>query len=335
MKRTIYFGLCAIVLIAFAGSAFVGEMLGQGVLHPQVRPLDLTSIQSSRLALQEIGAVPEDFAVKAPDGVVLRGWKVSSAHANGDWVLLYHGQSDNRTGMIGQAMLLLRHGYCVVMMDSRAHGESGGNMATYGYLERQDTRIIIDTLDVSENPHDIYDLGSSMGAAIALQSAAVDSRIDGVIAESSFSDLREASYDYAGLHWSSWLGKTLFRPGTWTVISTAEKEGHFSVEEVSPEKSERVRPFAVLLICDGADTVIPCRHSRQIFRAAVGPKELWELPRAQQASAIGAEPAEYERRVIGFLDHLRQSAAYANHEIAFLSLHPSNKIQIMMNEWLH
>jgi hypothetical protein len=222
--------------------------------------------------------------------------------------------------MIGQATLLLHHGYGVVIMDSRAHGESGGNMATYGYLERQDTRAIIDKVDASEKPHNIYALGSSMGAAIALQSAAVDSRIDGVVAESSFSDLREASYDYAGLHWSSWLGKTLFRPGTWTVISTAQKEGHFSVEEVSPEKSVRIRPFAVLLICDGADTILPCRHSQRIYRAAAGPKELWELPRAQHASAIGADPAEYERRVIGFLDHLRQSSAHSNHEIAFLSL---------------
>ena len=35
--------------------------------------------------------------------------------------------------------MLLRHGYSVVMMDARAHGVSGGKMATYGLLERQDT----------------------------------------------------------------------------------------------------------------------------------------------------------------------------------------------------
>jgi uncharacterized protein len=335
MKRTIYFGICTLALIPFAVSALVGEMLGRGVLHPLVRPLTQVSIRSSEQALQEIGAVPEDFAVKAPDDVLLRGWKVKPPNANGDWVLLYHGQSDNRTGMIGQATLLLHHGYSVTMMDARAHGESGGNMATYGWLERQDTRAIIDALKISETPRNIYALGSSMGAAIALQSAAVDPRIDGVVAESSFSDLREASYDYAGLHWSSWLGKTLFRPGTWTVISTAQEEGHFSIEEVSPEKSVSMRPFAVLLICDGADNIIPCRHSRRIFRAAVGPKELWEVPRAQHASAIGAEPAEYERRVIGFLDHLRLSAAPSYSETVFLSPPPSNKFRFMMYQWPH
>ncbi len=309
MKRTIYLGICAAALILFLGSAVVGEFLGRGVLHPMVRPLTPQSIQASEQILQAVGAFPEDFAVSAPDGVLLRGWKVRPARASGDWVLLFHGVSDNRTGMTGQAALLLRHGYGVVMMDARAHGESGGNMATYGWLERKDTRAIIDALNMTETPRNVFALGSSMGAAIALQSAAVDLRIAGVVAESSFSDLREVTYDYAGLHWSPLLGMTLFRPGTWTVISTAQKEGGFSVDEVSPEKSVAVRPFPVLLICDGSDHIIPCRHTRRIFRAATGPKELWEVPGADHASAIGAEPAEYDRRVIAFLGNLPRRAA--------------------------
>jgi uncharacterized protein len=279
-------------------------MLGRGVLHPMVRPLTPSSIRATERVLEAVGATPEGFTVTAPDGVLLRGWKVRPPGANRDWVLLFHGVSDNRTGMTGQAALLLRHGYSVTMMDARAHGESGGKMATYGWLERRDTQAIVDALIATETPRKLFALGSSLGAAIALQSAAIEPRIAGVVAESSFSDLREVTYDYAGLHWSPWLGKTLFRPGTWTVISTAQKEGGFSVDEVSPEKSVGVRPFPVLLICDGSDHIIPCRHTRRIFRAATGPKELWEVPRTDHASAIGAEPAEYERRVITFLDKL-------------------------------
>jgi uncharacterized protein len=310
MKRTIYFGICAVVLITFLGSAIVGEMLGRGVLHPMARPLTPQLIQASERVLQTVSAIPEDFVVTAPGGVLLSGWKVRPTRSSGDWVLLFHGVSDNRTGMTGQAVLLLRHGYGVVMMDARAHGESGGNMATYGWLERNDTHAIVDALYAAESPRNLFALGSSMGAAIALQSAAVEPRIAGVVAESSFSDLREVTFDYAGLHWSPLLGETFFRPGTWTVISTAQKEGGFSVDEVSPEKSVSVRPFPVLLICDGSDHIIPCRHTRRIFRAATGPKELWEVAGADHASAIGVEPAEYERRLIAFLDNLRRGATH-------------------------
>jgi uncharacterized protein len=309
MKRTIYFCISAIPLIAFLGSAVVGEMLGRGVLHPMVRPLTQEAVRASEQVLQSVGAIPEDFAVMTPDGVLLRGWKVRTPRSSGDWVLLFHGVSDNRTGMTGQAALLLHNGYNIVMMDARAHGESGGDMATFGWLERRDTHAIVDVLSMTERPRNLFALGSSMGGAIALQSAAVEPRIAGVVAESSFSDLREVTYDYAGLHWSPWLGKTLFRPGTWTVISTAEKEGGFSVDDVSPEISVTVRPFPVLLICDESDHIIPCRHTVRIFKAAAGPKELWEVPGADHAAAIGAEPVEYERRVIKFLDNLRRSPA--------------------------
>jgi alpha-beta hydrolase superfamily lysophospholipase len=72
-------------------------------------------------------------------------------------------------------------------------------MATYGWLERNDTRAIADVLIATEHPMHIFALGESMGAGIALQSAEVDSRIEAVVAEALFASLREASYDYASL----------------------------------------------------------------------------------------------------------------------------------------
>jgi uncharacterized protein len=306
VKRVAYFAIGGTVLVAFLTSAIVGELMGQGVLHPMLRPLTSDSIQTSEAALHKSGANLEDILVTAPDGVLLRGWKVSPSKPNSDWVILFHGVSDNRTGMTGQAVILLRHGYSVVMMDARAHGDSGGSMATYGWLERKDTHEIVNALYASDAPKHLFALGSSMGAAIALQSAGIEPRIAGVVAESSFSNLREVTYDYAGLHWSPWLGKTLFIPGTWAVISKAREEGGFSPDDVSPEKAVASRPFPVLLICDQADRIIPCRHTRKIFAAATGPKELWEVPGAGHASALGADPAQYERRVIGFFQNVAE-----------------------------
>ena len=64
-----------------------------------------------------------------------------------NWVLLFHGVADNRMGVLGFADFLLRHGYGVVMMDSRAHGESGGTQATYGWQERGDVKDIVNQLE--------------------------------------------------------------------------------------------------------------------------------------------------------------------------------------------
>ena len=174
-------------------------------------------------------------------------------------------------------------------------------MATYGWKERYDTVAITDALYSTEDVHHLGALGVSMGAAIALQSAAVAPRIDVVIAEDPFADLREVSYDYAGLDLSPFLGKTLFRPATMLAMDAMAKAGHFQPDDVSPEKAVAARAFPVLLICGTRDRRIPCRHAERIYHAARGLKELWIVEGAGHASALGDAPVEYESRVVRFL----------------------------------
>ena len=303
MRRTLYVRLtyvaATLVLLALILAAFVGRALGPGLLHPQnLNPMRLEQTQEM---LHRTGAAKEEFLVHAPDGVELHGWKVRAQSPNDDWILLFHGVSDNRTGVLGHAELLLRHGYNLVMMDSRAHGASGGDSATYGWKERYDAVAITNALFSSENVHHLGALGVSMGAAIALQSASVEPRIEAVVAEDPFANLREVSYDYGGLHFSPLLGKTLFRPATIFAMSELAKAGGFLPDDVSPEKAVAVRPFPILLICGTRDRTIPCRHAEEIFQRARGPKELWVVEGAEHASALGRAPAEYENRVIRFL----------------------------------
>src|SRR5260370_24358777 len=75
-------------------------------------------------------ATREDFDVKAPDGALLRGWKVLPKNPNGSWVLLFHGVADNRIGVVRQSEFLLRAAYSIVMIDPGAHGATGRPLAT-------------------------------------------------------------------------------------------------------------------------------------------------------------------------------------------------------------
>jgi uncharacterized protein len=310
----------ALILLLFPplAAAVAGWLVGPAFLHPIRRELTLDRIHEADVSFAVTGSAREDLDVRAPDGVLLRGWKVRPKNPNGSWVLLFHGVADNRVGVIGQSEFLLRAGYGVVMMDARAHGASGGSMATYGWLERNDTRAIIDALISSElepcitvqwsgpggppcaAPRHIFALGESMGAGIVLQSAAVDPRIEAVVAEAPFANLREGTYDYAGLRKSPLLGKTLFAPFTWTLLYRDEKLAGFPVAEVSPQKAVAARAFSVLLICDEKDVALPCRHSEMIYAAARGPKELWVVPGAFHTAAYGFFPEEFRRRVLSF-----------------------------------
>ncbi|HEX4544672.1 MAG TPA: alpha/beta fold hydrolase [Candidatus Acidoferrum sp.] len=322
----------ALILLLFPPllAAVAGWLVAPGFLTPIRRQLTPDLIREADASFAATHSYRQDFDVRAPDGVLLRGWKVTPPNPNGSWVLLFHGVADNRAGVIGQSEFLLRAGYGVIMMDARGHGASEGSTATYGWLERNDTRAIIDAFPrplspaqiqmsmpltppislqprpgavpptANYRPIHIFALGESMGAGIALQSAAADPRIEAVVAEASFADLREASYDYAGLRKSPLLGKTLFAPFSWTLLYRGEKAAGFPLAEISPMKAVAARAFPVLLICDEKDEALPCRHSEMIYAAARGPKDLWIVPRAFHTAALGFQPEEFKRRVLTF-----------------------------------
>jgi alpha-beta hydrolase superfamily lysophospholipase len=297
--------LLKILIAAPLIAAIAGWIVAPWFLHPVRRALTPDLLRQTDVTLSLIGTHREDFDVRATDGVLLRGWKVRAAKPNGDWVLMFHGVGDNRLGVLEHARILLMAGYGVVMMDARAHGTSEGPMATYGWMERHDTRAIVDALEDAEHPRHLFALGESMGGGIALQSAAIDSRIEAVVAEAAFANLREASYDYAGLRKSPLLGKTLFAPGTWTMIWRAERLAGLPASEVSPQKAVASRAFPVYLICDADDVALPCRHTQFIFDAARGPKQMWVVPGAFHTAALETQPDEFRRRVLEFFDSVR------------------------------
>jgi alpha-beta hydrolase superfamily lysophospholipase len=329
LRRRLLRILLILLLLPPILAGVAGWLAAPGFLHPIRRDLTPDLIREADASFAHSGGHREDFQVRASDGTLLRGWIVRPDHPNGDWVLLYHGVADNRVGVVGQSEFLVRAGYSVVMMDARSHGASEGQIATYGWLERNDTRAIVDALLLSEvgqpasetdlkppvdlpdprpgRPLHIFALGESLGAGVALQSAAVEPRIEAVVAEASFANLREASYDYAGLRRSPWLGKTLFAPFSWMLLYRGEKLTGLPVAEVSPEKAVAARPFPVLLICDEKDEALPCRHTQRIYAAARGPKQLWEVPGAFHTAALGFQPAEFQRRVLEFFANVRQS----------------------------
>ena len=294
-----------------------GWLVAPWYLHPIRRELTPDLVREADASFAVTHSQREDFDVSAPDGVRLRGWKVTPPRPNGSWVLLFHGVADNRVGVIGQSEFLLRAGYSVVMMDARKHGASEGPLATYGWLERNDTKAVIDALnsDLQQRcaaiqrhgavgpvcaPNHIFALGESMGAGIALQSAAADPRIEAVVAEASFANLSEAAHDYAGFRKYPWLGKTLLRPFAWTLLYRGEKLTGFPLANISPVKAVASRTFPVLLICDENDDALPCRHTKMIYNAARGPKQLWVVPGAYHTAALGFYPQEFQRRVLPF-----------------------------------
>ena len=297
--KLLWFSFPLILYVAFCSIA--GTFLADAALHPVRRPLPDDLSAEFRQSLVRAGGSIEEVSITTPDSVVLRGWLVRPLRTNGNAAIVLHGLADNRLGMSAYALLLLDHGFAVLLPDARAHGASGGELATYGLLERNDIRQWVDFVRRRAGPGCIYGLGESMGAASLLQSLAAGADFCAVIAESPFSNFREIAYDRMGqpFHLGAWVGRTILRPVVDVAFLRAHWKYGLNMEQVSPEDAVSESRIPVLLIHGKIDGNIPLRHSERIHARAPG-ADLWEVPGADHCGALSVEPEEFRVRLLAW-----------------------------------
>ncbi len=236
--------------------------------------------------------------VTASDGAVLRAWLFTPRKPNGGAVILLHGVGDTRAGVLGHAAYLLEAGYTVLTPDSRDHGASGGTYVTYGVKEAGDVHTWADWLTHHTPFSRLYGMGESMGAAVVLQSLAVEPRWRAIVAECPYATFTEVAIDR--------LSERGFPPrfSLWPVIGTgylyARLRYGVDLRLASPLAAVRSTRVPVLLIHGTADTNIPSRNSEELHAANPSATELWLVPGAVHVNALGAGREEYVRRVTGW-----------------------------------
>jgi dipeptidyl aminopeptidase/acylaminoacyl peptidase len=242
-----------------------------------------------------------DISVRTKDGLTLKGFIVLTDSINQKGtVILVHGVRAYKEHFLPVAKMLSDSGYNAVLIDLRAHGKSEGKYCTFGYLEKQDLKILIDSiLNVKGLSPDIGIWGQSLGGAIALQTMAIDNRLKFGIIESSFSDFRIIVHDY----FKYFAGFDIpFL--TDYIIHRAEKIGHFKADEVVPVNCARQIHQPVLIVHGNKDDRINISYARENYRNLAGKKEFIEYPATHlNVWQVGEE--EYFEKVFEFLDSLR------------------------------
>jgi uncharacterized protein len=224
-------------------------------------------------------------ATVAGDAVTLHGWRCAASPAPRGTIVYLHGVADNRVSGIGVIDRFGRRGFDVVAYDSRAHGESGGDVCTYGFFEKRDLHRILDGLAAGP----IVLIGTSLGAAVALQEAAQDPRVTAVVAAETFSDLRTVAAERAPFFFTAGV---IAR-----AITLAEAQGRFQVDAVSPVAAAAAIRQPVLLVHGSDDADTRPAHSQRVMQALAGPKRLLLVPGARHNESLsgGAVWAEIEQ----------------------------------------
>ncbi len=188
------------------------------------------------------------------------------------------------------------------MPDSRAHGESGGTIATYGIRERYDVQRWTAWLKQRSNGC-VYLFGESMGAAISLQATEVTPELCAVAVESPFSTFREIAYDRMAEHtpFGIWFWRDAAgRPVIEIALAYARLRYHVDLAQADPEQAMEHSKVPALLIAGTADHNIPMRHSAELMRTSGSHASLWIVQDADHGGAVSVAGPEFERRIVNW-----------------------------------
>jgi fermentation-respiration switch protein FrsA (DUF1100 family) len=205
--------------------------------------------------------------------------------------------------------MFLNHGFIVLVPDSRAHGESGGAIATYGLLEADDVRRWVSWLIDDQHPSQVFGMGESLGGAVLIQSLAVEPRFSAIVAESSFSSFERIARDRVAerLPLPSEIGRLLAAPPVWAGFLYARLRYGLDFRAASPEAAIARSITPVLLIHGLNDAQTPPAHSRILASKRSLNTVLWLVPGAGHTGASSAAPREFESRVLSFFAHVHRS----------------------------
>ena len=237
----------------------------------------------------------QEYTVKGYQDYILHVVLCKNPKESDKYVILTHGHTDNRYGMLKYMKIYLELGYNCIIYDLRGHGLNKRVWCSYGLLESRDlVRLIDDTYQRYGKNIYLGLHGESLGSATTITALRHRPDVRFAIADCGFADLETVLTDIArSLHlgrstvWMTWLGTRV--------------RHRVSIFKIRPIRGLRTNKVPVMFIHGADDTYISPRHSRRMYRAVTAYKELHLIPGATHAASVLKAPEDYRRYVSGFL----------------------------------
>jgi hypothetical protein len=234
-----------------------------------------------------LGLGEEKVTVTTSDGLDLAAVYVPSK--NGAAMIVYPGAK--RTD---EARMFARHGYGVLLLVPRGQGESEGDIVRWA----GDTDLIAGA-EYLQSRRDVVDdrigaIGFSIGGEQLLEAAARSTAIRAVVSEGAGGRVGET--DASGT-----LEPLVDLSMHVMTAATSVFQNHGPHPRIE-ERIGLISPRPVFLIYAVPGIGEEDIRQPQFFAAAGEPKQIWRVPGSGHTGGLEAQPAQYERRVIEFLD---------------------------------
>jgi alpha-beta hydrolase superfamily lysophospholipase len=292
VNKAVKKGMYAIAIIGVIGFAAVHFIAPYAIMQPQRTNENITPT--------ELGLKSQRIEIQTVDNLKLTGYWIKSATDSAKGlIILVHGIGGNKEAFLGLSKELAEKGIESIVFDARAHGESEGEYVTYGYKEKEDISKIVDLVKASNPALKVGIWGNSLGGAVALQSLAVDKRIEFGISESTFTELDKIVYDYQK-KLAKGVGAKFITDYS---LSRAGQLADFDPEQVKPIESVKHIEQPMLIVHGDADENISVAYGRQLFENLKSTdKELIIIENGGHNGLMATGGDAFKAKLFGFID---------------------------------
>ena len=241
---------------------------------------------------------PGALAVRlnASDGKKLVGnyWPGKTPDAPG--IVMLHGIGSSRHQFDQEGAAFSARGYAVLAINFRAHGDSGGDLRSFGLFEARDAHAALNWLKAKQRGAKIGVLGMSLGGAAALLGEEGPVPADALVLDVVYPDIHHAIRNRIAER----IGQPLGWLGEKVLSAQAPIRFGVSAEALSPVSAIARYRGPLFVIGGERDRYTPPAETKLLFDAAPGRKQLWIVPGAGH----GGTPSnrEYMPKIEAFFD---------------------------------
>ena len=291
VRRRHTLGRIGTALGTVALAAVVTFVVGPAVAATNVPRPPIAATPATR------GLVYEAMTVMTDDGVRLAGWYLPST--TGAAVVLLHGAGSTRSDVLAHAAVLARHGFGVLMIDARGHGDSAGRAMDFGWYGDADiaaaTGYLARRPDVDRQR--IGAVGLSMGGEEALGASASNPLIRAVVAEGATA--RNATDEAWLSDEFGWRGLAQEQLERLQDLATAALTT--ASVPISGRRAVEMSGETRYLLITAGDVADEGRSAEHVASAAPDRVQIWTVRGAGHTDGLDARPVEWETRVVDFL----------------------------------
>jgi uncharacterized protein len=243
----------------------------------------------------EFQADYEEVDLVTADGINFGAWHFRQP-GSPQTVIVSGGHKGQRQGALGIAVALWRKGFNVILYSYRGMPGSDRAPVTFGIKEVLELQAVIAFTRKRIPNARIGLLGYSMGAVVSLLGAAGEPGVQALVLDSPFSDLQRLLVE--NVRSASKLPGT---PFVWLAGVMFWLRTRSSLSSCSPiAVLSALEPRPLFFIHGGADAITSVNHSRRLYDAYRGPREIWIVQGAPHTGAYFADRPLYVERVAGF-----------------------------------